>query len=216
MSFGHPDPPELARPLALRIDRLARAAHAFHRFAHHPLCKRYEDEVLRLGRRTRVCRGCALALVGSVVGAAIGSLMGTPFSALASLALGIGLAGGSLRAPRSPRSAQRIGVPRGGFKIATRFAPAFAVAFALFSAIHSPSTRSLGIGVATCVSLLVLVALYRRRGPNRTPCISCPERLGATTCSGLRPIVRREKAVMRKSGAMIRAELREHGPVTHR
>ena len=38
-----------ATPKALRrkIDRLSRAAHRFHRFAHHPLCERYAGEVIR-------------------------------------------------------------------------------------------------------------------------------------------------------------------------
>jgi hypothetical protein len=207
LSVGHP---ALEASLARRIDRLARAAHAFHRLAHHPLCERYEDEVLRIGRRTRVCRGCAFALLGGVFGAATAVFSGAPFAALASLLLGIGLAGWSLRTPRPPRSTERVGLPRRGFKTGTRFVPAFAVAFALFSAIHSPSKRSLAIGVVASASVLVLVTLYRRRGPNRTPCISCPERLGPTACSGFRPIVRREKAVMRMTGALIRAERCEH------
>src|SRR3990172_5780311 len=58
-------PPALAR----RLDRLARRAHAFHRFAHHPLCPAYASEVILLGRRTRLSRGCALAAAGTAAGA---------------------------------------------------------------------------------------------------------------------------------------------------
>ncbi len=36
-------PPAVAR----RVDRLALRAHAFHRWAHHPLCAWYAAEVIR-------------------------------------------------------------------------------------------------------------------------------------------------------------------------
>jgi hypothetical protein len=89
-------------------------------------------------------------------------------------------------------------------KIVTRFLPASGVTFALFSLIHARSPASLGFAAAACAVTLAFVGLYKQRGPNRAPCASCPERSGATTCSGLRPIVRREKALMRKTAAMIR------------
>ncbi|MGC4001002.1 MAG: hypothetical protein QM767_27495 [Anaeromyxobacter sp.] len=65
----------LPRPLARRLDRLARRAHAFHRWAHHPLCDRYAGEVFRAGRRTRLCRGCTLAATGGAAGLALGALL---------------------------------------------------------------------------------------------------------------------------------------------
>ena len=52
---------------------MSRRAHAFHRFAHHPLCERYANELVPLGRRTRLCRGLLLGTglaVGLVVGLA--------------------------------------------------------------------------------------------------------------------------------------------------
>ena len=61
-------PPELAR----RVDRLARRAHAFHRWAHHPLCSWYAGDVIRLGRRVRVCLGCTLTGAGAITGIALG------------------------------------------------------------------------------------------------------------------------------------------------
>ncbi|MFL5271282.1 MAG: hypothetical protein ACJ79E_04370, partial [Anaeromyxobacteraceae bacterium] len=73
--------------LARRLDRLARQAHRFHRFAHHPLCDAYAGEVLRVPRRTVVCRGCALAAAGVVAGAAAGLFASArlPLAALAVL-----------------------------------------------------------------------------------------------------------------------------------
>ncbi len=67
-------PPELAR----RIDGLARAAHRFHRYAHHPLCAAYAGEVFRLGRRTRLCRGCTLVAIGAIAGALAAALLPAP------------------------------------------------------------------------------------------------------------------------------------------
>jgi hypothetical protein len=65
--------PHVPLPLARRIDRLARRAHAFHRFAHHPLCEPYRGEVLRVGRRGRLCKGCTFLAAGLLAGALAGA-----------------------------------------------------------------------------------------------------------------------------------------------
>ena len=178
------------RGLALRLDRLAIAAHAFHRFAHHPLCDRYSAEVVRLGRRTRICRGCALALLGAALGTVAGVLQGMPPLALVSLTIACPLA--LIRWRRS--------------KMATRLVPGFGIAFAFSSVVHRPSGLSIGVAALACLCAGAFAAAYRLRGPNRSPCGTCHERAGSRTCSGLRPIVLRERAVMRKTGALIRAE----------
>src|SRR3954466_7943099 len=74
------------------VDRLARSAHAFHRFAHHPLCERYAGELIPLGKRTRVCRGCVCAALGSFTGA-LAALYFQPRlpALLCASALGLGL-----------------------------------------------------------------------------------------------------------------------------
>jgi hypothetical protein len=173
--------PRLPRPLARRIDRLARSAHAFHRFAHHPLCERYASEVIPLGRRARICRGCTLAVLGAAAGAAGGWLLGPPAwlgwvaltSALALLA----------SARRWPKSLSR-GLP---------------LALLAFGA-----TASLACGLASATALSGFVAWYRQRGPNRSPCAACPER-SARVCSGLAPMVLRERAFRRLTGRWIEA-----------
>jgi hypothetical protein len=96
-------------------------------------------------------------------------------------------------------------------KIATRLLPASGVTFALLSVVHARCSASLGIAAAACAVMLASVGVYKQRGPNRAPCASCPERSGATTCSGLQPIVRREKALMRKTAAMIRTAMAVDG-----
>jgi hypothetical protein len=185
--------------LASQLDRLSRSAHAFHRFAHHPLCLRYSGEVFRLGRRTRVCRGCSLVLLGATLGVVSGASFGSLPAALASTGLAIGLATLRFGESRADSTAARAS------KVVTRFTPGFGLAFAVASAVRHPSVASVtgaAIG-ALCAAALLLA--YRRRGPNRSPCLQCPEYRGPSTCSGFREIVSRERAVMRKAGAMVRA-----------
>jgi hypothetical protein len=175
-------PPELAR----RIDRLARAAHAFHRFAHHPLCGEYAGETIRVGRRTRVCRGCALAAVGALAGAALGLAL-APGALVAAAAL----------VPVAPLAAWRT---RRGTKIPTRLVPAALAAFALGAALHLAAPAAGAITLAGLACLAVLFVSYRRRRPDRTPCASCPERPGDRPCRGFAEIVRRERGVQRLAG----------------
>src|SRR6478735_5996516 len=85
------------------IDRLARHAHAFHRFAHHPLCQRYAGELIPLGRRSRLCRGCASAALGLAVGLLAALAWQPAFSVLlGASAAGLGLlsSGLALRLPK--------------------------------------------------------------------------------------------------------------------
>ena len=178
-------PPPLPRPLARRLDRLARGAHAFHRYAHHPLCGRYAGELVPLGRRSRVCRGCALALTGALTGVALGAAA-SPSSAVAFGALA---AAGTLAALSMAR-AFRPG------KLATRFAPTCALAFA-FSG--GPAAALTSAALASALWLA-----YRRRGPDRTPCETCPER-AFVTCAGYAPMVRRERAFARVAARLLAA-----------
>ena len=68
----------IAPAVARRLDRLSRQVHAFHRFAHHPLCTEYAGEIVRIGRRAhghRICKGCAMVAIGLFVGAVIGVVL---------------------------------------------------------------------------------------------------------------------------------------------
>ncbi|HEY5372490.1 MAG TPA: hypothetical protein VIK01_02340 [Polyangiaceae bacterium] len=174
----------LPQPTLRVIDRLARQAHAFHRFAHHPLCNRYATELIPLGRRARVCRGCACAALGTLAGA-----LGAAFAQPASSSLFVGGALGlavllSTLAVRLPKALGR--------GLGTAFA-SFAGVGGLLSAERAPRVLALSLLAFAGVFLW----LYRRRGPNRSPCETCPERLGSRACSGLRPIVQRERAFRR-------------------
>jgi hypothetical protein len=181
--------PHTEARLAARIDRLSRAAHRFHRFAHHPLCQQYAGEVVALGRRTRVCRGCLCAVAGCVAGAfASVVFFAPPVALLLVAALGVGGLAGALARP----SPDRARTP----KLVSRFLPALALGYALGRAVQLGPMGAALAGAGGFV-LLGVVALYRRRGPDRSPCASCPERNQPRPCRGIAPIIHRERAFRR-------------------
>jgi hypothetical protein len=169
--------------LVRRIDRLSRQAHAFHRFAHHPLCAEYAGEVIALGRRIRVCRGCTYAAAGSVVGLAAGwALQPGWVMVLLWAAAGAAAAATSLVA-RVP-------------KIVCRFAAAGLGSAAMIGACRATGGRALVLAIVAAAGGALLV-LYRHRGPHRGPCLTCSENRRSPVCRGFGPIVRRERAFQR-------------------
>jgi hypothetical protein len=181
--------PRTPARLAVRIDRLSLAAHRFHRFAHHPLCQEYAGEVVALGRHARVCRGCLSALAGCVAGALASVVFfAPPVTILLVAALGLGALVAAIARP----SPHRPRTP----KVVSRFLPALALAYALGRAVQLGPT-GVALAVAGGFVLLGIVATYRRRGPDRSPCASCPERSLPRPCRGIAPIVRRERAFRR-------------------
>jgi hypothetical protein len=167
---------------ARRIDRLSRRAHRFHRFAHHPLCGRYAGEVIRIGRRTRLCRGCTFAAAGGLLGCTVGLVAGAP----ASMAIAAAVAATLLLVP-TVLSRRRIS------KLVTRLAPAALFGFALTT---SALARAPIATVAVAAVVVALRLLYGRRRADRTPCETCPE-LTLSPCSGFAAIVSREQAFQR-------------------
>ena len=166
------------------IDRLARRAHAFHRFAHHPLCGRYAGELIPLGKRNRLCRGCVASALGSITGL----LTALAWQPSATLSFGAGALGFALLL-----SSLLLRLP----KWLGRAAACACLAFACLAGLRFAQGAPLAVALAILVASPAFVALYRKRGPNRTPCQHCPERLNAKPCSGLRPIVQRERAFRR-------------------
>lgn len=169
--------PRIPPPLALRIDRLAWRAHLYHRFAHHPLCDVYRGEVLRVGRRFRVCKGCTFLAAGLVAGVAAGAWVGpSPLWGVGALSLALVLGAMSLRV-RMPKIVGRL-LPGAGVGISLWAGWACALAALLFVAVAG--------------------ALYRRRGVDRRRCETCDERLHRP-CSGFASIFRRERAFRRRA-----------------
>jgi hypothetical protein len=182
----------LAPDLARRIDRLSWRAHLFHRFAHHPLCREYAHEVIRIGRRGRVCKGCVLLGLGLALGAAAGLLFHVPTAAAAAIVIaGAVLAAASLF----------VRLP----KIASRLVPGAIGGLLTASAVRSGSPADLAVVAAVWTTALLLHVGYRRRGPARRQCDACPEFRSASPCRGLAEIVRRERAFRRVSGRLIAA-----------
>lgn len=167
--------------MARRIDRLARRAHRHHRFAHHPLCAAYAGEVLTLGR-WHLCRGCTFLVLGGLLGLVAGALV-RPGALVAWGVFGLGAALGVLAlALRLPKSVGRL-VPAGLAGLA----------------VWGSWLHLAGVAVAVAA---VWVA-YRRRGPHRSPCDTCPERSADTTCSGFCHLVEAERAFQAEADRLI-------------
>jgi hypothetical protein len=189
--------PELAR----RIDRLARKAHLFHRYAHHPLCDRYATEVVRLGGLT-ICRGCLLAAIGVGAGLVVGCATATSRETLLVTTIGLVavVATGGLTLRRGP----------GVAKVWTRLLPALAasavVAGSLSAAVCASALARVGWLVLTLMvsaACFTWLRAYRSNGPNRTPCTECPEYGAPEVCRGFRRIVSRERALRRVAAGLL-------------
>ncbi len=142
----------LPQRTARAIDRLARNAHAFHRFAHHPLCERYAGELIPLGRRARLCRGCASAALGGVIGLLAALSWQPSFSGLLGVgALGLGLLLSTLL----------LRLPKWLGRTSAVACLGFACLSSLRFAHGAPLLLAIGI-LAPCAAFLVL---YRKRGP---------------------------------------------------
>jgi len=199
----------LSPALARRVDRLARRAHAFHRWAHHPVCARYAGEVIRLGHRTRLCRGCLLAGFGAAAGLAAG-LAAPAFPGLGHAFLtgaALALPGWSLRrpAPAGPGAPDAPDAARRTPKLVTRLLPT-ALAGVVVGQARSGAPVALGAAALALAAIAAALIRYRRRGPDRRACEGCPQGPPAATCPGFAPLVARERALQRLAGRWIAAE----------
>ncbi len=195
----------ISQPLARRIDRLARRAHRFHRYAHHPLCDAYAGELIALGRKPRVCRGCASALVGACAGGVLGVAL--PLGRLppgAVIAVAAAIAITATAAVLLALGADGAGVVRPS-KLATRLWPAAGWSFAASAAFALPLAHGAALFALDLACFAAAHVAYRRRGPERSACARCPER-DLPVCSGFAPIVRRERALQRLASAWIARE----------
>ena len=177
--------------LARRIDRFARRAHTFHRFAHHPLCPAYAVEVVALGRM-RVCKGCLLAGSGLFTGLVAGL---TPWGGGPALTVSLLAAWTAwllcLARWRPP-------------KFFARFLPAALAGDLAVRGCRMGGWVGWAVTLAVAAGLAAAIRHYRRRGPHRDPCAACPEREGPRTCTGYRPMLRREAALRRIFASLTR------------
>lgn len=187
--------PTIPRRLARQIDGLSRRAHAFHRYAHHPLCEPYRGEVIRIGRWLRLCKGCTYLATGLVLGVAGGAILQpSPASGFVVLAVSVaaGVASLWLRMP----------------KLAGRAWPGMGIGLGLWAGWPCALASTLVVGL--------MGLLYRRRGTERARCDTCHER-ERQPCSGFVLIVRRERAFQRKAHRWLREHQagRSLGNVAH-
>ena len=197
-------PPSLAR----RVDRLARRAHAFHRWSHHPLCDRYRAEVVRLGRRARFCLGCSLTALGAVAGLGAGALLqAAPEAWLVGAGLALLLAVPAAVRPRAPADERSGEGARRAGKVLTRFLPTALAGLAVAQALAAPSPGRLAAAALAALAVGWGVLRYRRRGPDRSACRGCPEGPPGVRCPGFAPMARRERALSRLAGRWIAAAL---------
>jgi hypothetical protein len=180
-------PPSLAR----RIDRLGRRAHAFHRFAHHPLCAAYRPEVVALGT-WRLCRGCLLAGCGFLGGLGTAALAPRLAPAPAWILLGAWSAWLLVLTRWRPS------------KLLSRFLPAAVAAFLTGQGLLAGRPSGWALALLTLGLVAAFLRAYRLRGPHRTPCLTCPEGQGPGVCSGYLPQTRRERAFQRLTGRWLR------------
>ena len=213
-------PPDLAR----RLDRLARRAHAFHRFAHHPLCGRYRGEVVPLGRRARLCLGCTLGTAGLAAGPALGALAAARLAplpgpaalgagALLLLAVPLVLPGRRPAAAIAPTVNNEAGASPGPepgpagrgapAKLLTRLLPALAAGALCGQALAAPSPARAAAAALAAAALGWAWLRYRRRGPDRAACLGCPSGPPGSRCPGWAPVARRERALSRLAGRWI-------------
>ncbi len=204
-----PERPRLPKALARRLDRLAHRAHLFHRYAHHPLCAEYAGEVLRVGPHLRLCKGCTFAGLGAAAGVLVGASLPLPSMPWlwGLVALGVGVMLLLTRTHAAPTD-QVHRIPEARPKTFTRLLPAAALGALLMMVLRLGGWQGLALGLAFMGILAGTIARYRRRGPQRHPCLTCPEAKGPAPCRGYYAIHRREKAFARLAARWLEAATR--------
>lgn len=84
----------------------------------------------------------------------------------------------------------------------TRLLPALLSVFLVIQGLRLGERAGALLAIVALAGLGIAIAYYRRRGPWRGPCQSCPEREWRP-CSGFRLQFRRERAFQRFAGRML-------------
>jgi len=89
-------------------------------------------------------------------------------------------------------------------KSLTRTLPLGLLAFLTLQAIRSGGPLPWFLATLAGAAATAVLLAYRRRGPDRTPCATCPEFNAAGTCRGYREIHTRERAFARLASRWLR------------
>ncbi len=127
----------------------------------------------------------------------------------AGLALGL-MAGALLPAHRAIAGAALGGSVASGLAAFTlrlpkslgRALPGATLGFAFIQGLRLGPVGWILSGSAALVFAAAFVA-YRKRGPHRGPCDTCPDRDQRPACRGFAPILKRERALQRLAGRLI-------------
>jgi hypothetical protein len=92
-------------------------------------------------------------------------------------------------------------------KLLTRFLPTAVAGFPVTQAFLAPSPTRLAAAALATAAVAWVIHRYRRRGPDRSACLACPDGPPGARCPGLAPIARRERAFSRLAGRWISAAL---------
>lgn len=177
--------------LARKLDRLARAAHLRHRWAHHPVCSRYAPERIQVGR-VMLCRGCTFLALGVVTGAIVGALVTLSAGMLAVICA-------AAMVPAVVAAFARWRIP----KLLTRWLPAHAFALACARLVKDPHWSVAALVVALASLALGYRSQHARRGADRSACTACPQNARKPDCDGFKPVIRRERAFVRISAKLM-------------
>ncbi|HEY1815775.1 MAG TPA: hypothetical protein VGG74_25675 [Kofleriaceae bacterium] len=145
--------------------------------------------MIRIGPRARVCRGCTYAAIGGVVGSALGLVAPISIAFAATLVATVAIVVTLYTRRRT--------------KLVTRMVPAGMFALAIVAGARTGSSLGFVAAFAAAASAGGLRVLYGRRGADRSPCATCPERVLPVPCSGVQPIVSRERAFQRAAGRLL-------------
>ncbi len=153
--------------------------------------------------------GALVALVG-VSGMALIALVGLSGTVLIALVGASGTARAAFgRRAQTGTAAPPLGAARGS-KWSTRFVPCAALSYVsccggLYCLAHQRWWMMAALAMSAATVATCALRAYRKRGPHREPCTACPHRASLPACPGWAPIVRRERAFRRRSGALLDA-----------
>lgn len=171
------------------------------KFAHHPLCQNYSDQVFKIGN-IYLCQGCTLIYSGLVIGLLSGIIFNPSFSIQIWAIIGV-----SLMVPTFV--VQVVKLPR-MFKRIARFLNGFDLGAIFFSIFILPkwSHRIIMI-VSISVTYLAFRIIHKHKRKERDLCESCNELKTGKICSGYKLRAEKELEYSKYAEQILDEELQQ-------